>query len=120
MSMKDNKRKRTRVDFNAKIVLKTDSLEITENADSRDISMKGIFINTDKKIPPGKRCDIRILLSGTTSNLSLGIQGTVIRQNTNGLGIAFDSMDPASYLHLKNIVMYNSSDPDAVEKEMFS
>lgn len=118
--MGNDKRKRTRVHFETQVILKTDVSEIKLGANSSDISMKGMFISTDEKIPAGTPCNIEIVLSGTTSKLALNIKGMIARQDKDGLGIAFDSMDVDSYFHLKNIVMYNASDPDAIEKEMFS
>ncbi|MBU8849333.1 MAG: PilZ domain-containing protein [Desulfobacterales bacterium] len=118
--MGDDKRKRTRVHFKTQVALKTDISEIKAVAKSSDISMKGMFISTNKKIPAGTPCDIEIVLSGTTSKLALNIKSLVARQDNAGLGITFDSMDVDSYFHLKNIVMNNASDPDAIEKEIFS
>ena len=114
-----DKRKGTRVHFKTRVVLKTDVSEIKANANSSDISIKGMFISTNEKIPVGTPCDIEIVLSGTTSRLALNIEGVVARRDKNGLGITFNSMDVDSYFHLKNIVMYNAKDPDAVEEEMF-
>ena len=118
--MEDDKRRRTRVHFKTQVVLKTGISEIKAGAKSSDISMKGMFITTDEKIPVGTPCDIEIVLSGTTSRLALNIEGVVARRDKGGLGITFNSMDVDSYFHLKNIVMYNAKDPDAVEEEMFS
>ncbi len=118
--MGDDKRRRTRVHFKTQVALKTDISEIKAGAKSSDISMKGMFISTNEKIPAGTSCDIEIVLSGTTSKLALNIKGAIARQDKTGLGITFDSMDVDSYFHLKNIVMNNASDPDAVEKEVFS
>jgi hypothetical protein len=118
-NMGDDKRKRTRVHFETQVVLKTDVSEITAGANSSDISMKGMFVSTDEKVPVGTSCDIEIVLSGTTSRLALNIEGVVARLDKGGLGITFNSMDVDSYFHLKNIVMYNAQDPDAVEEEMF-
>ena len=115
--MKKNKRGKTRVHFETQVVLKTDVSEITMSVNSSDISMRGMFVTTDKRIPSGTPCKIEIVLSGTTSRLALNIEGVIARQDENGLGITFDSMDSDSFFHLKNIVMYNSSDPDAIEKE---
>jgi len=117
-NMGDDKRKRTRVHFETQVVLKTGVSEIMAGANSSDISMKGMFVSTDEKIPVGTPCDIEIVLSGTTSRLALNIEGVVARLDKGGLGITFNSMDVDSYLHLKNIVMYNAQDPDAVEEEM--
>ena len=118
--MHKEKRKRTRVVFDTQVILKTDNSEITVAGDTRDISMKGIFIKSDQKISEKTPCQIEIRLFGTSSHLSIKIKGIITRQGKDGLGVGFDSMDPDSYFHLKNIVLYNALDPDAVEKEMFS
>lgn len=118
--MGEEKRKRTRVHFKTQVTLRTEELEIEAEANSKDISLKGIFVNTKEKIPAGTPCDIEIMLTGTSTELALSIKGTIIRQEPSGLGIAFDSMDVDSYFHLKNIVMYNASDPEDIEKEMLS
>jgi len=119
-TMDEEKRKRTRVHFKTQVTLKTEKSEIEAEANSKDISMKGAFVNTKEKIPVGTPCDIEIMLTGTSTKLSLSIKGTIIRQEPSGLGITFDSMDVDSYLHLKNIIMYNASNPDDIEKEMLS
>ena len=116
--MNEEKRKKTRVDFKTQVILKTDESEIEVEANSKDISIKGIFVNTEKKIPVGTPCDIEILLTGTFTRLALSIKGIIVRQDASGLGIVFDSMDIDSRFHLKNIVMHNASDPDVIEKEM--
>lgn len=118
--MNEERRKKTRVHFKTQVTLKTDKSEIVAEANSKDISIKGMFVNTEKKIPLGTPCDMEILLTGTSTRLALSIKGKVTRQDASGLGVVFDSMDIDSYFHLKNIVMYNASDPEDIEKEMFS
>ena len=68
----------------------------------------------------GTPCDIEILLTGTSTRLALSIKGIIACQDASGLGIAFDSVDVDTFIHLKNIVMYNASDSDVIEKEIFS
>ncbi|NVM22191.1 MAG: PilZ domain-containing protein [Desulfobacterales bacterium] len=118
--MVEEKRKKTRVHFEALVTLKTDESEIQTEANLKDISMKGMFVNTEEKIPAGTPCDIEILLTGTSTTLALSIRGSIARHDASGLGIAFDSMDIDSYFHLKNIVMYNASNTEDIDKEFFS
>jgi hypothetical protein len=118
--MEEERRTRTRVHFMTQVIVKTDESEIVAEANSEDISIKGLFVNTEERIPVGTPCDIEILLTGTSTRLALTIKGIITRQDASGLGIAFDSMDLDSYVHLKNIVLYNASDPEDIEKEMFS
>ncbi len=118
--MEEERRTRTRVHFMTQVIVKTDESEIVAEANSEDISIKGLFVNTEERIPVGTPCDIEILLTGTSTRLALTIKGIITRQDASGLGIAFDSMDLDSYVHLKNIVLYNASDPEDIEEEMFS
>lgn len=118
--MGEERRKKTRVDFATQVILRTDRSEIVAEANSKDISTKGMFVNTEQAVPVGTTCDVEILLTGTSTKLALNIKGIITRQDGHGLGITFDSMDVDSYFHLKNIVMYNASDPEEIEKEISS
>jgi len=42
------------------------------------------------------------------------MQGTTIRQEDNGIAVEFISMDLDSYTHLKNILRYNTANPDDI------
>ena len=119
-TMTDEKRKKTRVHFGTQVIVKSDTSEIVADTNSKNISVKGLLVETDEKIPVGTPCEIEILLTGTSSKLSLNIQGKIVRQTESGLAIAFDAVDVDSYFHLKNLVMHNAEDPDAVEKEILS
>jgi len=114
------RRKKGRVHFETEVVLRRGAYEMVTSAETKDISIKGVFITTDKKIPVGTPCDIEIILTGTSSKLSLRMKGSIVRQDKSGLGIIFDVIDFDSYFHLKNLLMYNASDPVALEKEMLS
>jgi hypothetical protein len=118
--MDEERRRKTRVQFTTQVVVKTEESEIVTEANSEDISIKGIFVNTEQKIPAGTSCDVEILLMGTSTRLVLDIKGVITRQDETGLGIVFDSMDLDSYIHLKNIILYNAPDPEDMEREMFS
>ena len=118
--MSEERREKTRVHFKTQVTLKADESKIVSEANSKDISIRGMFVNTEKKMPVGTPCDIEILLTGTSTKLALNIKGIVTRQDATGLGISFDSMDLDSHFHLKNIIMYNASDPEEIEDEVYS
>lgn len=115
--MDEERREKTRVGFKTEVIIDTGESKITSEASSNDISLKGVFINTDQMVDIGTQCDIEILLTGSSSNLSMKMQGKVIRQeHSTGIGIKFESIDLDSYLHLKNILMYNSGDVPGIEE----
>lgn len=103
------RRKYPRVAFSTTINIQ---IEIEENCvevtgDSRDLSLKGVYIPDIGGYSIDTKCEVNIILSGSVENIQLRIRGRVARADKNGLGIVFDSMDVDSYSHLKNIVKYN-------------
>jgi len=115
--MDTEKRKNIRIDFKTRVVLKCAGETISSDADSRDISLKGMFIRTDKVLAAGTPCDLDLILTGASTNLNLAIKGKITRQAADGLGVSFDGIDLDSYWHLKNLLLYNAQDPDEIEKE---
>lgn len=115
--MEKNRRKKTRVKFETQVIVRTKDAEVLSETNSKNISFKGVFLKTEHKLPEGTPCEVEILLSGSSTRLSIKVQGRVARQEKGGLGIVFESIDPDSYFHLRNLIMYNTSDPDEVEKE---
>ena len=112
MTVSDEKRKHPRVGFATRILvnLSTDGRQIELEGSSKDLSMRGIFINTNQQFAEGTPCSVKVYLSSGLEEVELLIQGTLVRQTDKGFGVGFDSMDVDTYSHLKNIVMYNSAD----------
>ena len=110
----NEERRRPRVEFETEIALLSGSSEIRVGGSSKDVSLRGVFIRTEEKLPVGSECKVEIQLTGMVETLRLTINGHVARQETAGMAVIFDSMDLDTYTHLKNIVRYNYKDPDAV------
>lgn len=112
VSNNDERRKHSRVGFETaiQIVLEADGRQINLQGNSRDLSLKGIFISTKTRFASGTKCSIKVYLTGGIEKIELLMKGTVVRASDNGVGIVFDSMDVDTYSHLKNIVYYNSMD----------
>ncbi|CAN2039037.1 Type IV pilus assembly PilZ [Candidatus Magnetomoraceae bacterium gMMP-15] len=115
----DDKRKRTRVEFITHVILKIEGSENLIEGDSHDLSMNGLFIQTERRIPIGTPCDLKLILPGGSVEMFLNIKGEISRHTQEGMGIRFSSMNPDTFSHLKKIAMYNSSDPDTIEEEIF-
>jgi len=103
-----NRRRYARVEFSTRIVLTASSAKIEVMGSSRDLSLKGVFVDTDIRLAPGTECDLKIFLTGGVEDIELFIRARVARMVDTGLGISFEAMDLDSYTHLKNIVLYNS------------
>ncbi len=110
----EERRQKLRVDFKTQITLRIGGSEVHVDGDSRDLSLSGIFINTDEEAQVGTKCDVEVCLTGMAKPLNLKMNGSIIRKETSGIAIAFESMDLDSYTHLKNIVRYNTSNPDDI------
>jgi len=111
-----NRRKNSRVAFHA-----TASLSLAgaryEQCETRDLSLKGVFVVGVHGHALGAQCDMVLCLTGTTSNLCLQMKGEVTRVEPDGLGLRFKEIDLDSFYHLKNILYYNSDNPDQLDDE---
>lgn len=108
------RRQKKRVDFKTHIILTTDDSEVHLDGSSKDLSLKGVYVNTDEALAIGSKCRVEIRLTGMTEDLILRMIGRIVRQEPDGLAVVFKTMDLDSYTHLKNIVRYNTSDPDSI------
>ncbi len=105
----DNRRKFDRVEFATpiRIILDIDGKAVELSGSSKDLSMKGIYIDTAQRFKPGTSCSVKIHLTGSSEKIELIMQASITRQTGEGMGICFDSMEMDTYAHLKNIVKYN-------------
>ena len=99
-----------RVDFATKVSITVGSKQTKYDGDSRDISLRGIFLNTDDILEMNADCDIEIRLAGAQEESMISLKGHIVRKEDTGYAIYFDSVDLDSYTHLKNIIKYNSPD----------
>ena len=106
------RRDKPRVAFDTRIILETGTTEIQTEGNSRNLSLNGIYVKSREKIEIDSPCRVKIVLSGTAEPLVLKMEGRIVRSDSSGIGIAFESMDLDSYTHLKNIVRFNAENPD--------
>ena len=83
-----------------------------------NLSIKGVSILGVSGHSVGEKCDISLALSGSSSELVLEMKGEVVRVEPDGLALHFSEIDFDSFYHLKNIIYYNSEDPDQVDLEL--
>jgi hypothetical protein len=115
--MDEERRRRTRVVFTTEVEL-TCGDRTVKSSQSRNVSMTGIFICTDQRLEPGSRCQITVRLQGASSDLRLTAEGRVARVADDGLAVEFTSLDLDSYVHLRNLIVYNAEDPDGILEEV--
>ncbi len=108
-----------------RVVFRTEAIvhygDKTFTGEVTDLSLRGMFVKSPLDIPLGQAVKAKILLSGSTSELSIQVDGIVVRhQGENGIGIEFHEMDADSFVHLRNVVIYNSGDAAQVMDEFMS
>ncbi|NIQ02161.1 MAG: hypothetical protein GWM98_18615 [Nitrospinaceae bacterium] len=86
---------------------------------TKDLSMKGIFLYCDPVLPVHTECEVRLILTQDETPIQIDLHGVVGRCSDRGMGIEFlEIHDLDSYQHLQNLVMHNSTDSHRIEEEI--
>lgn len=112
----EDHRKRTRVEgkFKGKLEFASRSLAMT----TENVSLKGVLCDIDTPdAPPPKSGDNCLVVLPLTQETELSIHGKVVRSSEKRVAVDFTSMDEESYSHLRNIIRFSSTDPDAIDRE---
>jgi len=85
---------------------------------TRDLSMNGMFFPTLESLPVGRQCRVVLYLAEAENPVKIQLKARVVRVEDDGIAIEFTEIQgQESYEHLRNLVLYNSSDPDRIERE---
>lgn len=111
-----DRRHGVRVRFSTGVDFTIESGEKTINlhGDIKDLSLRGIFVRTTETLEQGSTCDIKIALTGTEVPIILEMKGKVVRIEDSGIAVHFDAMDLDTFMHLKNVVRYNTQESDII------
>ncbi len=115
-----NKRTRERVPFDVEVHFDTADDQI-RSRHLQDISMNGLFFETENIVPEGTIGTIKLYLESGNQHIVISANGKVIRSITQdmntsgGLGIEFTEIDTESSIHLFNIIKYQMPDEDSPE-----
>ncbi|MBU0680867.1 MAG: PilZ domain-containing protein [Proteobacteria bacterium] len=118
MNEHDDRRHNARVSFHA-----TGDLEFADQkfsgCETENLSTKGVLMLGIPARALGDTCTVSLHLSGTSDDITLTMQGEVVRLEDKGVGVHFTEIDLDSYTHLRNIIYYNTEDPDALKEFSF-
>lgn len=81
-----------------------------------DISLNGVLVATEAGLADGAPCEVRIPL-GEDPDQTIIADGHVVRRDDQAVAIHFDAMELDSAAHLRQLVTYNSTDPDRIDRE---
>ncbi len=100
------KRKRRRVNFESEVQLKTDDDKVI-TANSADISMNGLFLETDQTLEIGSECEVSIIIKANSSKLIIVTLGKIVRHEEKGMiGIAVEFFDDLEWWSLFSIYQH--------------
>jgi hypothetical protein len=111
------KRRNTRVAFEVGAVVKYKRKVIKGNV--INLSLNGILLKTETVIPEDSKVKVGISMEGTTSKLLVNIDGVVVRSNISETAVTFNAIDLDSFIHLKNIIIYNEGDEEKIMQEFY-
>lgn len=111
------KRKNTRVPFNIESAVGYQGR--TVKGEVVNLSLTGMLFKSSDEIPIHTPLDIVFFLTGTTSRLTINLNGKAVRVDERGTAIEFNEIDIDSFIHLKNIVAYNEGDEDKIMEEFY-
>jgi hypothetical protein len=109
-------RKFSRVKFN--VIATITAVDHQFQGKVENLSMTGMFLNSAERLSEGQAVEIIIALTGTVPEITISFSGRVSRCVEGGLAFTFDKIDLDSYMHLKNIIAYNSEDAEKVMDEI--
>lgn len=121
MNLKESMRQFTRVAIAVEAtVVPADDGDSVITGHTKDLSMKGIYVICEDKLPVGTKCHVSLVPSGDPKHFRIEANAKVARVAENGMGIEFvEIMGLESYEHLRNIVLYNScQETEQVEEEL--
>jgi len=85
------KRKFERVDLRTEAVVR--HRDVTFRGEVENLSLKGLFVRTDQKIPLHDKVDVAMFFHGSTSELSFSLEARVVRTTDEGIGLNFRKID---------------------------
>lgn len=85
------KRKFERVDLRTEAVVR--HRDVTFRGEVENLSLKGLFVRTDQKVPLHDKVDVAMFFHGSTSELSFSLEANVVRTTEEGIGLNFRKID---------------------------
>ncbi len=107
-----DKREAPRISLSTMVSIKFESLEEFSSLCSKNISIKGIFLETEDPLPVGSSVSLEFTVSGDDSPL-IKVEGKVTRtvepnpdeaSATPGMGIEFLTLDQESEFIIKSLI----------------
>jgi len=109
------KRKFERVDLRTEAIVR--HRDVTFRGEVQNLSLKGLFVRTDQKIPLNEKVDVAMLFHGSSSELSFNLEASVVRATGDGIGLNFRKIDIDSLVRAETAAA--ASDRQQVIEEFY-
>jgi hypothetical protein len=109
------KRNFDRIPFQTKAIVRSKDATVIGIVDN--LSLDGIFLKTPEKLHLNRIVKIELLITGTSSQLSILLDGKIMRHENLGMAIQFKDIDMDTFFHLKNLISYNTNQIGTLEEE---
>ena len=86
----------------------------------KNISFSGayLFCHNPSDITPGSTGQLSIILQSSPHQSTIEFACKIVRTDESGTGLKFISIDLAGYQQFRNMMIYNSADPDRLMDEL--
>jgi hypothetical protein len=115
--MESEKRRFTRFTLNMNSTLFINNVSYDVDTIS-NLSIGGCLLPIHADLKPDTPCIVTIKLGMSESDVSIKVEGKIIRSKDGDVAIKFIGIDPDSLFHLQMLARYNSSDIEKVEDEI--
>ena len=120
MPEQDERRAFSRIHVQVDADVVAGSTQILSNR-TKDISFDGLYVYAPRPLPPGSVCTITLHGAGGQVPTQLQVEGRVTHTDDKGMGVEFiGELDADSITQLRNLLLLNAPDPDAVEGEFYA
>jgi c-di-GMP-binding flagellar brake protein YcgR len=115
--MAEEKRRFSRIFFDmpTELTVADTSYTIEQMA---NLSIGGCLLKIEDDLPVGAECKIIILLNDMPQGLRVEVNGEIVRNDAETVGIKFTRINPDDLIHLQNIIRYNAENPDKISEEI--
>lgn len=106
----DIDRGRTRIDYSAHALIKSTTRKMTADGEVRDISMNSAYLFMDSVFDINEQVDLRIILFGQDSRLTVELSATVARIDDDGIALTF--LSPLEWWPIFTLFPFHKLDRD--------
>lgn len=113
------KRRFTRFPLRTKAKVLVSSKNTLIECETENVSLKGVFLQTDKPLPLHEEVEVEIWIDETTKK-KVRTKAAVVRHEDEGMGLEFGPMEFDCFFALQDIISHVSGNPDLAAREFFN